>query len=102
MALALSGIFSDIGNLAGSVSGQDIVQSILAGAAGTVVISGLKSSGGQDAVDPLHLFHHNPPAGGAPATGVVQGNVITMSKFMALTPDQQKMFQALNYTIIPG
>ena len=102
MGLALSGIFSDIGNLAGSVSGQDIVQSILAGAAGTVVISGLKSQGGQDAVDPLHLFHHNPPAGGSPATGVVQGNVITMSKFMALTPDQQKMFVALNYTVVPG
>jgi len=102
MALALSGIFSDIGNLAGSVSGQDIVQSILAGAAGTVVISGLKSQGGQDAVDPLHLFHHNPPAGAPTATGVVQGNVITMSKFMALTPDQQKMFVALNYTVIPG
>lgn len=103
MALNLSGIFGDIGNLAGSVSGQDIVQSILAGAAGTVVISGLKSQGGQDAVDPLHLFHHNPPANNTPpATGVVQGNVITMSKFMALTPDQQKMFVALNYTVIPG
>ena len=102
MALNLSGVFGDIGNLAVSVSGQDIVQSILAGAAGTVVISGLKSQGGQDAVDPLHLFHHNPPAGGPPATGVVQGNVITMSKFMALTPDQQKMFSALNYTVIPG
>lgn len=108
MALNLTGVFSDIGNLAGSVSGQDVLNSILAGAAGTVVISGLQSPSGQDAVDPLHIFHRPATAAtnSAPAqpasTGVVQGQVMTMTKFMSLSPDQQKMIQAMNFTIIPG
>jgi hypothetical protein len=103
MALNLSGVFGDIGNLAGSVSGNDILQSLLAGAAGTVVLSGLKSQEGLDAIDPLHIIH-KPATPTAPATtAVISGaGVITMSKFLALTLDQQKMFEALNYSVVPG
>lgn len=96
MAVNLTGIFGDVSNLLPSSS--DLIQQLIVGAAGTVVISGLKSSGGQDAVDPLHLFHH--PASNT--TGMVQGQIMTMSKFLALTPDQQKMIQTMGYTIIPG
>lgn len=106
MALNLSGIFADVGNLASGVTGQNLIESLLAGAAGTVVLSGLKTPEGQDAVDPLHVFIHKPAAGSNSAptvTGVVQGsNVITMSQFLALSPDGQKTIQALRYTIIPG
>lgn len=109
MALNLTGVFGDIGNLAGSVSAQDVLSSILAGTAGTVVISGLQSSAGQNAIDPLHIFTHPGTAAtattpAAPATaGVVQGaGVMKMSQFIALSPDQQKLIQAMNYTIIPG
>ena len=109
MALNLTGVFSDIGNLAGSFSGQDLLNSVIAGAAGTVVLSGLQTQAGQNAVDPLHIFIHNPAgsaAGGAnnpPAvSGVVQGQVMTMSKFLSLSPDNQKVIQAMGYTIIPG
>jgi hypothetical protein len=102
MALNLSGVFGDIGNLAGSVSGQDVLNSILAGAAGTVVISGLKSGEGQDAIDPLHIFHKPATPTSPAASGVVQGQVMTMTKFLTLTPDQQKMIQAMGYTIVPG
>ncbi len=99
--VALTGVFSDL--LSAVPSQSAILDSVLAGVAGTVIISGAKSTEGQDALDPLHLFHHNPPAGGAPVSGVVQGgNVIKMSAWMALTKDQQTMFQAMNYTIIPG
>ena len=98
MAVNLSGVFGDISNLAGSVSLQDIIQQAAIGGAVTVGLAGLKSQDGQNALDPMHWFHH--PASNT--TGLVTGNVIAMSKFMALTPDQQKMFQALNYTIIPG
>jgi hypothetical protein len=97
--VALTGIFSDL--LSAVPSQSAILDSVLAGVAGTVIISGAKSTEGQDALDPLHFFHHAPSG----TSGVVQGpaaNVITMSKFMALTPDQQKMFQAMNYTIVPG
>lgn len=105
MALNLSGVFADVGNLASGVTGQNLIESLLAGAAGTVVLSGLKTPDGQNAVDPLHIFVHQPtPGANAGAVqGVVQGsNVMTMSQFLALSPDNQKMIQALKYTIIPG
>jgi hypothetical protein len=96
--LNLTGALGDISNLAGSISLQDIIAQAGLGAAVTVGLSGLKTSEGQNALDPMHWFHH-PESN---TTGVVSGNVIPMSRFMALTPDQQKMFQALNYTVIPG
>jgi hypothetical protein len=107
MALNLTGILGDAGNLLGSVSGQDIAQNLILGAGTTLILSGMKSGAGQDALDPLHWFHHTPvPTAAAPApapiSGVVQGNVVRMSAWMALTKDQQAMFQAMNYTIIPG
>ena len=102
MALALGGIFGDVANLASSVSLQDIVQQAAIGTAVTVAVAGAKSQDGQDALDPLHWFHHKPAAGAPAATGVVQGNVITRSKYNALTADQKAVFDAMNYTVIPG
>lgn len=98
---ALTGVFSDLANLVPAQG--DILNQLLTAAAGTVVISGLQSAAGQNAVDPLHLFH-SPATATAPAsTGAVSGGqVMTMSSFLALNPDQQKMIQALKYTIIPG
>src|SRR5690349_18499362 len=105
MGLNLSGIFADVGNLASGVTGQNLIESLLAGAAGTVVLSGLKTPDGQNAVDPLHIFTHQPTPGSnsGQVTGVVQGsNIMTMSAFLALSPENQKVIQALKYTIIPG
>lgn len=109
MALDLTGALGDVSNLASSVSLQDIAGTLLAGAAGTVVLSGLKSQAGLDAIDPLHIIHKpaQPATDTTPATpaatSVVQGpGVMTMSKFMALTADQQKMIQMMGYTIVPG
>lgn len=109
MALNLTGVFGDIGNLASGVSAQDVLTGLLTSAAGTVVVSGLQTSGGQNAIDPLHIFTHPGTAASgstpaAPATaGVVQGaGVMKMSQFIALSPDQQKLIQAMNYTIVPG
>ncbi len=103
----LTGIFADAANLLPSQN--DLLSQLIAGAAGTVVISGLQSAQGQDAIDPMHIFHKpavaaTPTAPAQPAQqGIVQGGqVMLMSKFITLTPDQQKMIQALGYTIIPG
>lgn len=103
MALNLTGVLGDVSNLATGISMQDIIQSVAIGGLGTILISGAKSSAGQDTLDPFHLFHHDATPTTPAVTGVVSGgNVIKMSAFMALTPDQQKIFQAMNYTIIPG
>ena len=108
MALNLTGVLGDAGNLLGSISGQDIASNLILGAGTTLILSGMKTGAGQDALDPLHWFHHNPApsttaAPAAPVSGVVQGgNVMTMSRFMALSTDQQKMIEAMNFTILPG
>jgi hypothetical protein len=103
MALNLSGMLGDVSNLASSISMQDIIQSVAIGGLGTVLISGAKTDEGQNVLDPFHLFHHVATPTTPAVTGVVSGgNVVKMSAFMALTPDQQKMFQAMGYTVIPG
>src|SRR6266704_3330856 len=81
MGLNLTGVFSDIGNLAGGVTGQTLLESLLAGAAGTVVLSGLKTADGQNAIDPLHIFVHHSPAGGTVAAAGEGTNVMTISAF---------------------
>ena len=94
---ALTGIFSDIGNLVPSQG--DLLNSIIAGAAGTVVLSGLKSQDGQNALDPLHLFH----AKETNVQGAVQGgNVMIASQFAKLDPSTQAALLNAHYTIIPG
>lgn len=101
----LTGLLGNVQNIASNTTLQDVVGSIAAGTIGTVALAGFTSQQGQDAIDPLHLFH-KPATASAPAvTGVISGtsgNVMTMSAFMALSPDGQKTVEALKYTIIPG
>lgn len=93
----LTGVFADIGNLIPSQG--DLLNSIIAGAAGTVVLSGLKSQEGQNALDPLHLFH----AKDSGTQGAVQGGpVMVASQFSKLDPGTQQALLAAHYTIIPG
>lgn len=105
MAVNLTGLFGDVSNLASSVSLQDIIQQAAIGTAVTVAVAGAKSQEGQDAIDFMHLFH-KPATATAPAvSGVVSGGqVMTMTQFNALPPDQQNMVKSglLHYTIIPG
>ena len=98
MGMNLTGIFSDVGNLASSISMQDVVGSIAAGALGTVVLSGVQTEKGQDAIDPLHIFHHAPTK----TTGVVQGKVMAASAFSKLDPATQTTLLTNGYSIIPG
>lgn len=104
MGLNLTGIFGDVANAAQSVSVQDILTGLATTAGGTILVSGLQTQAGQNAIDPLHIFIHQPAgAGSQQVTGAVQGgNVMTMSQYNALSADGQKTVQALKYTIIPG
>jgi hypothetical protein len=98
MALNLTGAFSDMGNLLGSVSGQNIAENLLLGAGTTLILSGAKTDAGQDAVDPLHWFHHKDTGN----SGVVQGPVMVASQFAKLDPATQQTLLNAHYTIIPG
>lgn len=101
----LTGLLGNIQSMASNVSLQDIIGNVAAGTIGTIALAGVKSQEGQDAIDFLHIFH-KPATDTHPAvTAVVSGsngNVMTMSQFLALSSDGQKTVEALKYTIIPG
>ena len=97
MAVALTGIVGDLTNL--MPSGSDLIQQIILGAGASVVLSGLKTNSGMDAVDPMHIFHH-PATPTAPATtSVVVGKTVTGSVFASLTPAIQDRMMAQGYTV---
>lgn len=103
MAVIPTGVFADAANLLPSTN--DLVTSLITGAIGTVVLSGAQTATGQNALDPLHIFHKpaDTSAGTPAVNGTVKGgNVMLMSAYLALSPENQKMVQAMNYTIIPG
>jgi hypothetical protein len=62
MAIALTGIVGDLTSLI--PSSGDLIQQVILGAGAGVVLAGLKSSAGLDAIDPLHIV----PRPAVPAT----------------------------------
>lgn len=76
----------------------DLAQNIITGAAASVVLAGLKSSAGLDAIDPLHLIHPVQPSG-APGGSTVVGKSITAAAFASLPPATQQMVLGQGYVI---
>lgn len=54
---ALTGILGDLGKVLPSQN--DLANQLVTGAVGSVLMAGLKSQSGLDAIDPLHLIHPN-------------------------------------------
>lgn len=101
MAIALTGIVGDLTNLI--PSSQDLIQQVVLGAGASVVLAGVKTSAGQDALDPLHLFHKDPPPV-APTNnpnGIV-GPSITASAFAAMPAASQTALLAAGVHIVAG
>lgn len=71
----------------------DLAQNIITGAAASVVLAGLKSQAGMDAIDPLHIIH---PAGGSTVVG---GKSITSAAFNALDAAGKSQVLAAGYVI---
>lgn len=97
MGVNLTGVVGDLTNLI--PSSQDIVQNVILGAGTSVVLAGLKSQAGGDAIDPLHLFHQNAPNNNPNA---VIGPTITASAFAALPPGSQQQLAASGVHIVAG
>ena len=98
MVVPLTGVVGDLTNLIPSSS--DLIQQVILGAGAGVVLAGIKSSGGQDILDPLQIFHKNAPAG-APAN-VVVGATVAASAFAAMPPAAQQALVAQGVHIIAG
>jgi len=100
MAIALTGIVGDLGNLIPSSS--DILQQVIIGAGATTVLAGMKTAAGQDALDPLHLFHHDQAPSSANNPNVVIGPTVTASAFAALPPATQQMMMSNGAHVVAG
>ncbi|SRR6266567_1899615 len=98
MALDLSSLAGLTGNLSALLPSPDaLMQNLALGAAGSVVMAGLKSSSGKDALDPLGLFHGKEPAANPNA---VVGATITAAAFAALPPGTQAQLTAAGVHIL--
>jgi hypothetical protein len=106
MSVNLTGVLGDLTSALPSSS--DILQQVIIGAGASVVLAGLKSNSGLDAVDPLHIL----PRPAVPATAttpaqpggvsVVVGKTIPGSAFAAMSPATQASLMAAGYTITAG
>lgn len=76
----------------------DLAQNIITGAAASVVLAGLKSQAGLDAVDPLHIIHPVQPSGATGGSTVV-GKSITAAAFASLPAATQQEILAAGYVI---
>lgn len=97
MAVPLTGVIGDLTNLIPSSS--DILQQVLLGAGASVVLSGLKTSQGMDAIDPLHLIHKDAPNNNP---NNIIGATITASALAQLPPATQASVLAGGAHVVSG
>jgi len=105
MSVDVSSILSNVNLNALVPSSTDVINNLILGAGTSVVLAGLKSKAGADAMDPLGLFHKDaPPAPPAAVNNpnVVVGPTITASAFSALAPAAQAQLAASGVHIIAG
>lgn len=92
MAVALTGILSDLSSAIPSSS--DVLQQVLLGAGASVVLAGLKTNAGLDAVDPLHIIHKD---GTQTVSG---GKSISSAAFNSLSAAAQAQVLGAGYVIV--
>ena len=99
---SMSALTTNLGSLL--PSGSQIMENVLVGAAGSVVLKGLQA-GGASSLDPLGLFH---PASTTPAIAatnnpaVASGPTITASAFASLDAVSKGSLTAAGVHIVAG
>ena len=104
MAVNLTGVLGDLTSLI--PSSGDILNQVIIGAGASVILSGLKTSAGLDAVDPLHLIPR--PAVAATATSpaipasvsTIVGKTMPASALKGLSPDQITALGEAGYSFV--
>lgn len=99
MAVVLTGVLSDLSSVIPSSS--DVLQQLLVGAGASVVLAGLKTNAGMDAIDPLHIIHKD-PASGAVAGTTITGKTVPQSLWALMSPQQQQQLASMGYTTVAG
>ncbi len=93
MGVNLTGVVGDLSSLIPSSS--DVLQQVIVGAGASVVLAGLKTQAGVDAIDPLHIFHKD---GGS----TIVGKTIPASAFNALDAAGKAQVLASGVSIVAG
>jgi hypothetical protein len=93
MSVSLTGVVGDLSNLIPSSS--DVLQQVIVGAGASVVLAGLKTNAGVDAIDPLHIFHKD---GGS----TIVGKTIPASAFNTLDAAGKAQVLAAGTSIVAG
>lgn len=99
MAVVLTGILSDLSSVIPSSS--DVLQQLMIGAGASVVLAGLKTNAGMDAIDPLHIIHKDPNTGTVTGT-TVTGKTVPQSLWALMSAQQQQELAGLGYTTVAG
>ena len=97
MGVNLTGVVGDLGNLI--PSSTDVLQQVIVGAGASVVLAGLKTNAGMDALDPLHIIHKDTPNNNP---NNVVGPTITASAFSSLPPASQTQVLASGVHVVAG
>ena len=97
---SLSSLTSNVGSLL--PSGSQIMENVLVGAAGSVVLKGLQA-GGASVLDPLGLFPKtSAPVAATNNPAVVSGPTITASAFASLDSASKGALLAAGAHIVQG
>lgn len=99
MAVVLTGLLSDLSSVIPSSS--DVLQQLMIGAGASVVLAGLKTNAGMDAIDPLHIIHKDAQTGATVGT-TVTGKTVPQSLWALMSPAQQEQLAGLGYTTVAG
>lgn len=100
---SLSGLTSQLGNLI--PSGDEVLQQMAVGLAGSVALAGLKAKLGDGTIpDPLHLAGQAQQAPVAPANNpnVIVGPTVTATAFAAMPPAAQQALLTAGTHIVAG
>ena len=96
MSVNLTGVLSDLQSAI--PSSTDVLQQVLVGAGASVVLAGLKTQSGMDAIDPLHIIHKSDTQPGS----TIVGKTIPASSFNALDAAGRAQVLAAGFSIVAG
>jgi len=84
----------NLGSLGAALpSSNELANQIVTGALASVVLAGFKSQAGQDAVDPLHIFHKD-------GTSTIVGKTLPAATLSTLSGDQIKALAMQGYSFV--
>lgn len=88
-----------LGNILSALpSSNEVANQLVTGAVVSTILAGAKSPDGQNALDPLHIFHQQTPAGST----MVVGKTMPISAFNQLDAAGKQAVMTAGYSLVNG